>query len=334
MFKEKTHNAGNSIKNLKNWAIGSLNVIQTMGVFLLIFTFLSITYPRFFTILNLTNIIKQQVPNLIVAVGITFILISGEIDISIGGSIGLITIVTAKAMLAWGIFPGLILGILTGVFVGFFNGFLVVKGRIPSFIVTLGMMMMTRSIAYVITRGFSIGGLPENFKAFYNLRFLKIPIIFIIVIVIYIIAYIALTKTVFGKQIFAVGSNRKAADLSGINSNMVKFRTFIVLGFLVGIAGVILVSRLGGVQAETGRGFEFEVISAVIIGGCSLYGGAGNVLQSIIGVFIIAMIRNGLNLSHMDLYWQEFVTGAVIIIAVLLDTWRVRIRERMVLSRG
>lgn len=334
MLKEKELALKNSTNNLKTWAMGSLNVIQSMGVFLLIFIFLSIAYPRFFTILNLTNIVKQQVPNLIVAVGITFILISGEIDISIGGSLALITIVTGKIMLAWGITAGIVFGILTGVIVGIFNGFVVVKGRIPSFIVTLGTMMMTRSIAYVFTRGFSVSGIPENFKKFYTFSVGKIPIVFIIVAIIYAIAYITLTKTILGKQIFAVGSNRKAADLSGINSGMVKFRSFVILGFLVGVAGVILVSRLGAVQADTGTGFEFEVISAVIIGGCSLYGGEGNVLQSIIGVFIIALIRNGLNLSHMDLYWQDFVTGAVIIIAVLLDTWRIRIRDRIVLSRG
>ena len=192
---------------------------------------------------------------------------------------------------------------------------------------------MTRSIAYVFTRGYSIGGLPRSFRNFFTSTFLGIPVVFILVAVFYAVAFVVLTKTIFGKQVYAVGSNRRAADLSGINSAMVKFRSFVILGFLVGVAGVILVSRLGAVQADTGRGFEFAVISAVIIGGCSLYGGEGNVLQSIIGVLIIGLIRNGLNLSHMDLYWQEFVTGSVIIIAVLLDTWRVRLRERMTLLR-
>lgn len=334
MLKEKELGYQNLSQNLKTWAIGSLNIIQSMGVFLLIFIFLSIRYPSFFSILNMTNLIKQQVPNLIVAVGITFLLISGEIDISIGGSICLIAVITGKSLLVFGILPSIIFGILIGVLVGLINGFLVVIGKIPSFIVTLGTMYMTRSLAFVLTRGRSIGGLPENFNQFYNFSFLKIPIIFIIVAVIYVIAYIALTKTVFGKQLFAVGSNRKAADLSGIDSNMTKFKTFIILGFLVGISGVMLLSRLGGAQAATGVGFEFEVISAVVIGGCSFFGGEGNVLQSIIGVFIISLIRNGLNLSHMDLYWQDFVTGAVIIIAVLLDTWRIKIREKVALSRG
>lgn len=331
MLKEKGQGLGD---NLKIWALSSLNVIQSMGVFFLIFIFLSISYPTFFTILNLTNILKQQVPNLIVAVGMLFLLISGEIDISVGGSMGLISIVVAKSLLTLGIFPAVIFGILTGAIVGLVNGFLVVRGRIPSFIVTLGTMYITRSLGYVITQGNSMGGFPEKFNQFYALTFLKVPIIYFITTATLVIAYIVLNKTIFGKQLFAVGSNRKAADLSGINSNMVKFRTFIILGFLVGIAGVLLTSRLGGAQSETGRGFEFEIISAVIIGGCSLYGGEGNIPQTIIGVFIIALIRNGLNLSHLNLYWQEFVTGAVIIIAVLLDTWRIRFREKIVLSRG
>jgi ribose transport system permease protein len=312
----------------KRGLIDKANNLQTLGVLLLMVIFLSLSYPSFFTILNLSNILKQQVPNLIVAIGITYMLIVGEIDISIGGTLGLVIIVVGKTINLLGIWPAIFLGILTGLIVGLINSVLVIDGKIPSFIATLGMMYMTRSIAFVVTQGYSIGNFPEKFVKFYSSTILRIPVVLIILLVLYAIAFIALTKSRFGKHLFAVGSDKTISSIMGINPNKIRRMTFLILGLLIGIAGVLFASRLGAAQANTGRGFEFEVISAVIIGGASLYGGAGNVLNSIIGVFIIALIRNGLNLSHSNIYWQDFVMGFVIVLAVLLDTWRVRLRDR------
>ena len=314
--------------NIKNRSMQAINSLSTLGVMIVIFAVLSISFPSFFTLLNLSNILRQQVPNLIVAIGITYILIAGEIDISIGGSLALIIIVTGKALTTFGIWPAILLGILTGSLVGLINSVIVIDGKIPAFIATLGMMYMTRSIAFVVTKGLSFGHFPEKFVSFYNSSLFKIPTVLIILIILYGIAYIVLTKTGFGKHVYAVGSDRNVSSIMGVHSDRIRRMTFIIVGFTAGIAGVLYTSRLGASQANSGRGFEFEVISAVIIGGCSLYGGAGNILNSIVGVFIIAMIKNGLNLSHSNIYWQDFFLGAIIVAAVLMDTWRLRLKNR------
>ncbi len=328
MKKESIYNKESLNINNKRKFINAVSQLQTLAVLLVMVIFLSLMYPSFFTVLNLSNILKQQVPNLIVAIGITFMLILGEIDISIGGALAVVIITVGKTINVLGVFPAIILGILVGVVIGLINSVLVVDGKIPSFIATLGMMYMTRSIAFVVTQGYSIGNFPERFVKFYSSTFLKIPTVLIILLILYAIAHIALTRSRFGKHLFAVGSDKNISSVMGIKPDRVRRTSFLILGLLIGIAGVLFASRLGAAQANTGRGFEFEVISAVIIGGASLYGGAGNVLNTIIGVFIIALIRNGLNLSHSNIYWQDFVMGAVIVVAVLLDTWRVRIRDR------
>jgi ribose transport system permease protein len=175
--------------NVKKGFKSALSSLSTLGVLLLIFVFLSIAYPSFLSVLNLSNILRQQVPNLIVAIGITYILIVGEIDISLGGSLALVIIVTGKAVNALGIWPAVLLGILTGSLVGFINSVIVIDGKIPAFIATLGMMYMTRSVAFVITKGLSFGNFPEKFVSFYSSSIFKIPVVLIILIVLYAIAY-------------------------------------------------------------------------------------------------------------------------------------------------
>jgi ribose/xylose/arabinose/galactoside ABC-type transport system permease subunit len=311
-----------------SWIKTSLNVIQALAVFIIMFVLMSVLFPSFHTYLNLTNILKQQVPNLLVSIGMTFILITAEIDISVGGTMVLVSVLTAEVMASNGIYMGILVGLSTGAVIGVINGLFVVKGKIPSFIATLGMMYMTRSVAYVITKGFSIP-VPIQFQQLFAANFHNIPYVFFFVIVLYIVAFVVLTRTVFGKHVYATGINIKAAELSGISVAAVKLKTFVLTGFLAGMAGIILISRLGAVEPNLGTGFEFSIISAVIIGGTSLFGGSGNVFQSILGVFIIALIKNGLNLGHVNLFWQDFVTGAVIIVAVLIDTWRKNVVEKL-----
>ncbi len=313
------------------WIQTSFNVIQALAVFIAMFVVMALLFPTFHTYLNLTNLLKQQVPNLIVAIGMTYILITAEIDISVGGTMVLVAVLTAKTMEVGGIYLGVLVGLCAGAFAGFINGFLVAKGRIPSFIATLGMMYITRSIAYVVTKGFSVA-VSTDFQKLFAANFYHIPYVFFFVILLYVIAFVMLTRTVFGKQVYATGINIKAAELSGISVVAVKLKSFIITGFLAGVAGIVLISRIGAVEPNLGMGFEFSVISAVVIGGTSLFGGVGNVFQSILGVFIIALIKNGLNLGHVNLFWQDFVTGAVIIVAVLIDTWRKRISELLSLG--
>lgn len=323
------------VKN-KDIAMGSESVLkkfygllQTLGVFLFIVIIMSIFLPNFLTFVNITNLIKQLSVNLVVAAGMTIVIITGEFDLSVGSVVALTAAVAGKLIHLWGIFPACILAVLIGPVFGFFNGIVVTKGKIPSFICTLGTMMMARSLAFVITEGKVVSQFPENFKILGQGTIKGFPIAFLVVIFIYAIGYIVLRKTTFGKKVYAVGSDKKVAMLSGINTDRTKLQSFVIVGFLAAFAGIILLSRLGAIQADTGRGLEFDVIAAVVIGGTSLFGGEGNILQTIIGVVIIGLIRNFLNLAHIDIFWQDFATGSIIIVAVLLDTIRKRVASRI-----
>jgi len=304
-------------------------LLQTLGVFLFIVIVMSIFLPNFFTFINITNLLKQYSVNLVVAAGMTFIILTGEFDISVGSMIALTASVAGSLIHIWGIWPAVLVAVLIGPIFGILNGLIVTKGNVPSFIVTLGTMMMARSLAFVITQGKVIGQLPESFKILGQGTIKGFPISIFIVIFIYAIGYITLRKSTFGKKIYAVGSDKKVAMLSGINSDKTKIKSFMIVGFLASLGGIMMLSRLGAIQADTGRGLEFDVIAAVVIGGTSLSGGEGNILQTIIGVFIIGLIRNFLNLAHIDIFWHDFATGAIIIVAVLLDSMRKRITSRM-----
>lgn len=300
--------------------------MQTFIVFLIMFIVLSIFLPNFFTLNNILNLLKQQATLLIVASGMTVIIITGEFDISVGSVVSLTAAVAAFLINAWGsIFPAVLIALLVGPLVGIFNGIVVTKGGIPSFICTLGVLMMARSLTYVVTKGRVITDIPESFKILGQGSFYKIPYSIFIVILFYIILYILLRRTALGKKIYATGANKRVSTFSGINTDRTKIISFIIVGFSASFGGLVILSRIGGIHANTATGMEFDAIAAVVIGGASLFGGKGVIWQTIIGVFIIGMIRNFLNMSQIDIFWQDFATGAIIIMAVLLDTLRQRI---------
>lgn len=302
-------------------------LLQILGVFIFIVIAMSIFFPSFRTITNFTNLLRQLSVNLIVASGMTFIILTGEFDLSVGSVLALTAAIAGFLIKPWGIWPACLIALLIGPLFGILNGIIVTKGRIPSFIVTLGTMMMARSLAFVVTQGKVISDFPEKFKIIGQGSIKGFPIAFLLVIVVYAIGYIVLKKTTFGKKIYAVGSDKRVAMLSGINTDNTKIQAFIIVGFLASLAGIVMLSRLGAIQADTGKGLEFDVIAAVVIGGTSMYGGEGNILQTIIGVLIIGLIRNFLNLSHVNIFWQDFATGTIIIVAVLLDTIRKRVSQ-------
>lgn len=307
----------------------SYGLIQTLAVFLVMIIVMGVFLPRFLTFVNITNVMKQLAVNLVISAGMTCIILTGEFDISVGSVLALTASVAALVMPKWGIFPAVVLGLLIGPVFGIFHGIIVTKGKIPSFITTLGTMMMARSLAFVVTDGKVLADIPESFKILGQGTIKGFPITLIVVIIVYLIGHLMLKKTPFGKKIYAVGANRQAAMLSGINADNIKIKTFMIVGFLASLGGIMVLSRMGAIQAYTGKGLEFDCIAAVVIGGTSLSGGEGNILQTIIGVFIIGLIRNALNLSRINIFWQEFATGSIIIIAVLLDAFRKRISAKM-----
>ncbi len=305
----------------------SYGLIQALAVLILLVVVISLFSPRFLTIINITNLMAQMGVNLIVAAGMTVVMISGEFDISVGSVVALTAAVSATLMQRYGIVPAVLVSLVIGPALGVFNGLLVTKGRIPSFITTLGTMMIARSLAFVTTGGKVVSNLPDSFKIIGQGQTFGIPNPFVIALVCYAIGWVLMTRTAFGKKVYAVGANRTVAMLSGIRADRVKIVCMMIVGFTASFAGNILLARIGAIQADTARGLEFEVIAAVVIGGTSLYGGQGNILRTIIGVVIIALIRNFLNLSRIDIFWQDFATGAIIVGAVLLDALQKRIGQ-------
>jgi len=305
----------------------SYGLIQALAVLIVLVVVISLFSPRFLTWINIYNLMAQMSVNLIVAAGMTVVMISGEFDISVGSVVALTAAVSAALMIQIGIVPAVLISMLIGPLLGVFNGIIITKGRIPSFITTLGTLMIARSLAFVTTGGRVISNLPDSFKVIGQGQTLGIPNPFIIAIACYAIGWVMMTRTAFGKKIYAVGANRTVAMLSGIRADRVKIACLVVVGLAASFAGNILLSRIGAIQADTARGLEFEVIAGVVIGGTSLYGGQGNILRTIIGVVIIALIRNFLNLSRIDIFWQDFATGAIIVGAVLLDAFQKRIGQ-------
>jgi ribose/xylose/arabinose/galactoside ABC-type transport system permease subunit len=321
--------AGSSPSRLKDFLKGSYGLVQTFSVFILMVVAMSIFLPSFMTGLNLMNIVKQLAVNLIVAAGMTIIILTGEFDISVGSVVCLAAVVVARLINTWGTVPAVAFGLAIGLGFGWLHGVIVTKGKIPSFITTLGTSMIARSLAFVISDGKVIADIPERFKIVGQQELFAIPYTLFFVIAVYVVGYVMLTRTAFGKKIYAVGANRQAAMLSGISADRVKTIAFCIVGFLSALGGVLLLSRMGAIQPYTARGLEFDVIAAVVIGGTSLSGGEGSILQTIIGIFIIGMIRNALNLSQINIFWQDFATGSIIIVAVLLDAFRKRVSRRM-----
>ncbi len=306
----------------------SYGLLQALAVLAVLVVVMSILSPRFLSWINISNLMGQMAVNLIVAAGMTIVMISGEFDISVGSVVALAAAVSAALMQQMGVVPAVLLSLMIGPAIGFFNGVITTKGRIPSFIVTLGTLMMARSLAFVVTGGQVISNLPDEFKAIGQGRLFNVPIPFLIALLCFAVGWFVLARTAFGKRVYAVGANRMVATLSGIHADRVKIQCMMIVGFTAAFAGNILLARIGAIQADTARGLEFEVIAAVVIGGTSLYGGQGNILRTIIGVIIIALIRNFLNLSRIDIFWQDFATGAIIIAAVLLDALQKRVGQR------
>ncbi|MBN1265723.1 MAG: ABC transporter permease [Anaerolineales bacterium] len=312
------------------------------GVFialLIMCIFLSVTTSAFLSVRNLLNVGRQVSLIGIMAVGMTFVLIAREIDLSIGSVYAMAGIVTSMLLTqqvnVWiSIGAGLLLGALLGVL----SGWLSTYGRLPSFITTLGMMSAVRGAALLLTEGQPVtvseaaGATEAAVAQFTSLGrgrlFDLIPMQLIFLIVVVVIGGILLSRTVLGFKIYAVGGSVKAARVSGLRVFNIKMATFALMGFLSALAGILCVAFLPSTQAgRTGVGIEMDVIAAAIIGGASLTGGEGTILGTLLGVLIIGVLRNGLVLLGISAFWQETAIGLVIILAVGLDMWTRARRE-------
>lgn len=287
---------------------------------------LSIAAPEFRSTDNLLNDARNFSFVGIVVIGQAMVMITGGIDLSVGSVWGVSAVTTAGLMAAgWPTLLACPVGLLVAALFGLFNGFCVTKLRMPPFVPTLATMSIARALALVITRGHSINDFLPFGHPFYELGggdTFGMPNPFIIFLVFSAVAWIVLTRTVFGRQLYAIGGNEKAARLSGLEVDRLKIIVYVISSVLAGIAGIIEVSYLSSAIANQGLGKELSVIAAAVIGGTALTGGEGTVFGIFIGTIILEVLRNGLVLMGTDAYWQGIFVGAVIIIAVFIDQLR------------
>jgi len=301
---------------------------QIMTVLVILFAliiFFSFMSNGFFSQKNLYNILQQVAVIGIITVAQTFVIITSGIDLSQGAIIGLTTVISAMCMvdLKLPIPIAVIAGLLVGIGIGAANGVLIAHLGLPAFIATLGTMSVTEAIALLIKGGNDIYNLPNAISEFGRQGLGEIlPNIAIIMIIIVIAMHILLKKTSFGRYTYAVGSNATAAKFSGVKVKRVLFKTYLLAGLLCGVAGIIMMCRMNGGVAIAGKGYQMNSISAVVIGGGSLFGGEGSIVGAIIGAFIMVILSNGLQIMGISSYWQQFITGIVLVSAVLFDTLR------------
>jgi len=289
------------------------------GLIILIIV-LWILSPHFLTISNLLNVAQQTSINAVIAVGLTFVIISGGIDLSVGSILAFSGICLGSAMQSGFPIPlAILVSLGIGLLCGLVNGTLITRGKLPPFISTLGMMSVARGFALLFTQGRPVSGFPEDFRFLATGEVLRIPMPVIIMIVVYLIAHFLLTRTKLGRYTYAMGGNEEAAVLSGINVKLYKTMVYGLCGMLSGLAAVILTARLNSAQPIAGIMYELDAIAASVIGGTSLMGGEGTIVGTLIGAFIMGVLRNGLNLLGVSSYIQQIVIGSVIIIAVLVD---------------
>ncbi|WP_255428488.1 ribose ABC transporter permease [Sporosarcina psychrophila] len=301
------------------------SVLQKIGPLiglLLIVIIISIMSPNFLTLNNLLNVLRQVSINALIAFGMTFVILTGGIDLSVGSILALTGAVTAGLM-AGGMDPllAMFLGLLLGAVLGAINGVIIAKGKVAPFIATLATMTIYRGLTLVYTEGKPISGLGDS-QAFQLLGkgyFFGIPVPVITMGITFGILYFILKKTTFGRRVYAVGGNEEASRLSGISVDRIKIYVYALTGMLAALAALILTSRLNSAQPTAGNMFELDAIAAVVLGGTSLTGGRGWIVGTLIGALIIGVLNNGLNLIGVSSFFQQVVKGAVILVAVLLD---------------
>ncbi|HWI64501.1 MAG TPA: ribose ABC transporter permease [Symbiobacteriaceae bacterium] len=281
---------------------------------------LAILSDRFLTVNNILNVLRQVSINTIIACGMTMVILTGGIDLSVGPVLALSAAVMA-GLAAGGASPvlAILVGLAIGAGLGFTNGLIVTRGGVAPFVATLATMTITRGLTLVYTEGRPVTGLPDSLRAMGTAYVGPIPLPIIFMAVIVLITYLILAHTPFGRSIYAVGSNEEAARFAGLPVRWVKTLAYTLTGLAAAMAGVILTGRLNSAQPTAGGGFELDAIAAVVLGGTSLTGGKGSVLGTVIGALIIGILDNGLNLLDVSSFYQQVAKGVVILVAVLID---------------
>lgn len=335
--------APSAVSLMNQWVSMGVEVIRKILLkggpivaMLFLIIYLAFATPYFFTVSNFLNITRQSSINAILAIGQTMVIIGAGIDLSVGAVLALSASMSAVAVSYWGLnlAVGILLGLGTGALTGFITGVIITKGRIPDFVATLAMMTTARGLALILTQGLPV---PSHFTALKLVGYLPagliwlgsgdilgVPVPALITVAITILGWMIMTRTTLGRAIYAVGGNREAARISGINFVRTKIITYTIMGLLAGVAGIVLTGRLNSANALMAEGAELQSIAAVVIGGTNLFGGEGGVVGSLIGAFIMGILGNGLNLLNVSAFWQRVILGLIIISVVVFDQWRRR----------
>lgn len=309
-----------SVKMNKKKLINQINIYRSVLILLVICVFATILSPSFLSVTNLFNVFKQITVAGIVGCGMTFVILTGGIDLSVGSILGLSGVLASGVLASTGNTAAAVaVSLIIGIACGAVNGFFVSVCGIPPFISTLGMMTLLRGVILVYTKGSPIPIKVDSYKFFGKGSIAGIPVPVIILIVVFLLAHYILTQTSYGRSVYAVGGNREAARLSGIRVKTSEFLVYTLNGLMCGMAGLILTARLGSAQSTSGTGIEMDAIAAVILGGTSLSGGVGFVLPTVVGAMIMGIIDNILTLMNVNPHATNIVKGAVILIAVLVD---------------
>jgi len=299
--------------------------LTLLGLLLLMWIVLAVATPSFASALNITNLLRQGSLIAILAVGQTFVIITGGIDLSVGAIVGFTTVIVALLINAgWPIWAAVLITLLVGVAIGLFHGFGIVRMGLPPFIITLATMTSLRGIGLLMTNGNSISINSDPFQAFSRGSLLGIPYLFWMVILVAIPSYVFLHHTRLGRYLFSVGSNAEAARLSGVNVPRTIYMAYVLSGLCAAFVGVLLASRIGIGNPTQGDTYELQAIASSVIGGTSLFGAIGSVHGPLIGSFILSTINNGANLLNVNTFWQRVITGALIIVIVYFDGLRRR----------
>lgn len=297
---------------------------RELGIFLVVLLLcimLSIASKNFLSEGNLKTLVLGLSFDAIVAVGMTLLMVSGSFDLSVGSTLALAGAVAGYAMTKFdfAVFPAILVGFLSGAMVGVVNGLLVSKVKVNALIATLGMMQVVRGIVFLLTAGLGIPNLPQAFNQYAQNKFLDIQYPVWIMLALVIVGEVLLRRSRYFRQSYFVGGNQRSARLSGINVDSIVLANFVIVALLASLSGLLLTGRFGTASVSAGLGVELRVISAVVIGGASLAGGEGTVLGALLGVVLMNLISNGLNLLGINPYWQSIVIGGILILAVASD---------------
>lgn len=304
-----------------------MSELTTVIALIILMAVITIINSNFLTANNLLNLLLQVTSNALIAFGMTFVILTGGIDLSVGSILALSSALTA-GLLGSGmpVTLAILVSLILGCILGMMNGLLISYGKLAPFIVTLATMTIFRGATLVYTNGNPITkGLSDTFLfQFLGQGYIVgIPFPVIIMFIVFIVLYVLLHKTAFGKSVYAIGGNEKAAYISGVKLNKVKIIIYSISGIMASISGLIITSRLSSAQPTAGASYEMDAIAAVVLGGTSLSGGKGRILGTLIGALIIGVLNNGLNIIGVSAFWQQVVKGVVILIAVLIDRFKV-----------